>query len=76
MESITMPSTTVSSSDGVINADALYTLPEIQQRLGLGVHAMRMARRAGLRVKYVGRKGFILGRDLIAHVEANGKTVK
>jgi hypothetical protein len=44
--------------------------------LGLGIHALRMARRAGLRVKYVGRKGFILGRDLIDHVESNGKTEK
>jgi hypothetical protein len=61
---------------GRISADQLLTLDAVQAELGLGVHAMRMARRRGLPVRYVGRKAFVLGRDLIAYVEANGKTEK
>jgi len=58
---------------GLILADGLYTLAEVQQRLKLGQHAMRMARRAGLRVRRIGRRGYVLGRDIIAFVDATAE---
>lgn len=54
---------------GAITGDELYTLDEIRQRLGLGVAAMRSARRQGLRVRRIGRRGFVLGKDLISYVD-------
>ncbi len=58
---------------GLVTADSLYTLPEIQERLKLGQHAMRQARRAGLRVRRIGRRGYVLGRDVMAFVESAGQ---
>jgi hypothetical protein len=55
---------------GLITSDALYTLSEVQERLKLGQHALRMARRAGLRVRRIGRRGYVLGRDVMAFVES------
>ncbi len=55
-----------SAPPGLVDANCVYTLDEVKSRLKLGVHALRRARRAGLKVKYVGRNGYILGRDLIA----------
>ena len=54
---------------GEVRADALYTLDEIRHRLGLGQAALRMARRAGLPVRTIGRRRFVLGKDLIQFVE-------
>jgi len=53
---------------GQVLADAIYTLDYIRDNLGLGAAAMREARKSGLRVRYVGRRGFVLGSDLIAFV--------
>lgn len=53
---------------GTVTADAIYTLDFIRVHLGLGQSAIREARRKGLPIKYVGRKGFVLGSDLIAFV--------
>jgi hypothetical protein len=50
---------------GVVSADTLYTLAEIQERLKLGQYAMRQARRAGLRVCRIGRRAYVFGRDLM-----------
>ena len=55
---------------GFVTADSLYTLAEIQERMKLGQHAMRQARRAGLRVRRIGRRAFVLGRDLLAFIES------
>jgi hypothetical protein len=60
-------------SPGLVTADSLYTLSEIQDRLKLGQHAMRQARRAGLKVRRIGRRGFVLGRDVMAFVESAAK---
>ena len=57
---------------GHISADSLYTLDEIKRRLGLGAHAMRQARRKGLAVRRIGRRGYVLGKDLLAYVESAG----
>ena len=58
---------------GLIKADCLYTLAEIQERLKLGPHAMRQARRAGLRVRRIGRRAYVLGRDVLAFIESASK---
>ncbi len=63
-------------ASGQIMADSLYTLDELKSRLGLGSHAMRTARRSGLRVRYVGRRAFVLGRDVLEFVEQTGKVSK
>lgn len=55
---------------GHISGDCLYTLSEIQERLKLGQHAMRQARRAGLPVRRIGRRAYVLGRDVMEFVES------
>ena len=65
--------TSEESPPGVIVADAVYTLGEAQRRLRLGQHAMRQARRAGLKVRRIGRRGYVLGGDILAFVESAGK---
>ena len=55
---------------GLITSDAMYTLDEIRDRLKLGQSAMRQARRAGLKVRRIRRRGYVLGRDLLAYVES------
>ena len=62
--------TNASERPGEIAADSMYTLEEIQKRLGLGQAAMRTARRAGLKVRRIGRRGYVLGKDLLAYVES------
>jgi len=56
-------------SPGVIVADAVYRLDEIQNRLKLGQHALRQARRAGLRIRRIGRRGYVLGRDVMEFMD-------
>jgi len=58
---------------GVIVGDAVYRLDVLREELKLGDHAMRQARRAGLRVRRIGRRGYVLGKDILAFIEASGK---
>ena len=51
---------------GFIQGDSLYTLDEIERRLGLKQWARKEAVKKGLRIKKIGRKSFILGQDVIA----------
>ena len=53
---------------GVINQDEIYTLKEFTQRLGIRAATLRSARRAGLRVFYVHKHGYVYGRDWIEYV--------
>lgn len=55
-------------SVGVIRADELYTLTEFKRRLEFTNATLRSARRAGLRVYYVHKRGFVLGRNWIDYV--------
>lgn len=50
---------------GFIESDALYTIEELERRLGLKSWARKEAVKKGLRIKKIGRKAFILGRDVI-----------
>ena len=54
---------------GHISRDEVYTLDEIKKRLGLSSYALRQARRNGLNVRYVGRRGFIAGQDAMTYIE-------
>jgi len=73
-ESITMQSVTTVHSPGVIEPRVLYELSEAERRTGWGKSGFRQARRNGLQVRYVGRRAFVLGSDLIAYVQEHGKT--
>lgn len=53
-----------------MGADEIVPLSDLQARLGLGASAIRAARRRGLRIHRIGRKKFVVGRDLIAFMEA------
>jgi len=53
---------------GVIKPDQLYTLKAFKSRLGIADATLRSARRAGLRVTYLHKQGYIYGRDWIEYV--------
>jgi hypothetical protein len=53
---------------GAILSDALYRLDEAAARLGWGGHALRAARRRGLKVHRCGKRGYVAGRDLLAFI--------
>lgn len=54
---------------GVIDRDAAYSLREFSARAGLNAHALRAARRKGLRVVALGRKRYVLGSDWLRFLE-------
>ncbi len=58
---------------GQIGANDLYTIAEVQRRLGLSSWAMWRARRSGLKVYKISRHRYILGKDYIAFVESTGR---
>ncbi len=53
-----------------LHENEIVPLPELAKRLGLGPSALRAARRQGLKVRRIGRRKFILGRDLVAFLES------
>ena len=53
---------------GAIISDALYRLDEAAARLGWGGHALRAARRRGLKIHRCGKRGYVSGRDLLAFI--------
>jgi hypothetical protein len=55
-------------TSGVIKPDELYTLRAFTRRLGIQAATLRSARRAGLRVFYVHKHGYVYGRDWIEYV--------
>lgn len=59
----------------VIQADAAYSLEQVKA-LGLGTCALRTARRNGLAVRRVGRRSYVLGRDLLTYLENDAKVVQ
>jgi len=65
MPTITQPT----AAAGVISCHELYRLPELQKRLGLGKHAIRQARRAGLKIRRVGTRSYVLGKDVLDWIE-------
>lgn len=63
------------SAPGVINPSELYTLKAFKQRLGVQDSTLRAARRAGLRVLYIHKQGYILGKDWIDYVLGASNTL-
>jgi hypothetical protein len=59
-----------------IDAGKLYTLDQVKDCTGLGVHSLRRLRREGLPVRYVAGRAFVLGEDLLTHVREHGKLAK
>lgn len=53
---------------GFIRADELYTLPELQRRLGIRQAGWRALRRRGLPFHQVGKRVVIFGQDFFAFV--------
>lgn len=60
---------------GEISVGSLYTLHELNQRLGLGKAALRKARLEGLIVRRIGRKSYVLGEDLIQWFKQSARPV-
>lgn len=58
---------------GVIKPTELYTLKAFSQRLGVKATTLRSARRAGLKVYYVHKHAYILGKDWIDYVTNSDK---
>ena len=50
---------------GFIVPGHLYLAEEVRNRLRVGAWGWRTMRRAGLRVRYVGRRAYVLGDDVI-----------
>jgi hypothetical protein len=53
-----------------VREDEVVPLADLEARLGLGPAAIRMAKRQGLKVRRIGRRKFVLGRDLVAFLES------
>lgn len=63
-------SSAATNTENVIRSDELYPLDEACRRMLWKKAALRAARRRGLKVRYTGRNGYILGKDLIAFIES------
>ena len=65
--------TTCEAGPGEFVAEGeMYTLPEARRRTGWGIAAMRAARRDGLKIYRVGRRGYVSGAFLISYIETKG----
>lgn len=71
-----MATATKPKAPGVICATELYDLEEAKDRLRWKLTAMRTARRAGLKIRYAGGRGYLLGADILAYIEQHGKAEK
>lgn len=60
---------------GVISVDHAYSLEQVRDRLGLGTAALRTARRKGLIVRRIGRRSFVMGRDLLQYLDEHATIV-
>jgi hypothetical protein len=62
------PTPKVSSPKGPISANELYPLDVACGRLGWSPAALRSAKRRGLPVHRCGRRAYLLGAEIIAHI--------
>ena len=60
--------TNIDSKEAAIDPQTLYTFKAFKALTGVGPAGLREARKAGLRVRYFGRSGYVLGADIIAHI--------
>jgi hypothetical protein len=63
-------------SSGRISADEVLTLDAVKSEMGMGTAALREARRHGLKIRYVGKRGYCLGSDLIEFIRTAARTEK
>lgn len=68
--------TEAKEATGKIEPDVVYTLQRAMMEMNWGRAAFRTARRRGLRVKYAGRTGYVMGRDLIDYIDRAGRDTK
>jgi len=61
---------------GIISPAELYHLDEAKDRLRWNVTAMRTARRNGLKIRYAGGRGYLLGADILAYIDQHGRSEK
>ena len=59
---------------GVLRADELYTIPELQRRLGIRAAGWRALRRNGLPCYQVGKRVLIFGQDFFEFVRKQAQT--
>jgi hypothetical protein len=59
----------------LVRAGECYTLPEFRRRTGLENAAIRSARRAGLIVRRVGRRSYVLGDDFLEFLRTHADRV-
>ncbi|CAN5359956.1 hypothetical protein BH11PLA2_BH11PLA2_38460 [soil metagenome] len=64
---------TQSDAVGKITDTEMYTISALCRQLGFGAATLRAARRAGLKVHYIHRQGFIHGKDWIEYVVASAE---
>lgn len=57
------------STPAVIEAGCIYSVEEFRRRVGWGLHAMRTARRNGLRVIYTAGRCYVRGDDALAYFD-------
>lgn len=60
----------------VIETSKVYPLKEFQRATGMGVAALREARKKGLMVRRVGLRSFVLGQDFLDFVRDHGRPVE
>jgi hypothetical protein len=58
---------------GFIRADELYTLPELQRRLGIRQSAWRVLRRKGLPCYQLSKRIVVFGQDVFEFIRQHGK---
>ena len=51
-----------------IERGVVYPLAEFMRRTGWGRHAVRQARRQGLKVRYRANRGYVVGDDFLRYV--------
>ena len=61
---------------GIVSADELLSLDGLKRRLGIGSAALRSMRRAGLPVRVIGNRRFVLGSDLLRFSEGCKSTAE
>lgn len=64
------------SQPGVLAADAVYTLYEVKTRLGMSDSGLREARRKGLKIHRLGKRGLVIGKELIDFIAEQPTSIR
>jgi hypothetical protein len=55
---------------GEVHPSVLYRADELKARMGWSDSAFRSARRRGLKVRYDGKRAYVLGEDVISYLKS------